>query len=187
MSSSIIECARRIEGFINNLREFAVQGKATMLDNVDLNRVVAVAASILQHQVKRFTNNFRLGLAEHLPPMQGNPQQLEQVVINLLMNALQALPSPERTVEVTTSWDRNADRAVLYVRDEGCGIPKEHLSKVVEPFFSTKLEKGGSGLGLAIASFIVREHNGTMDIDSSPGAGTTVTLRFPLALREVNA
>jgi hypothetical protein len=187
MTSTIVGCARRIEGIISNLREFAIQGKATMADDVDLNRVVSVAASILQHQVKRSTGSFRLDMADGLPKVQGNAQQLEQVVINLLMNALQSLPGPERAVEITTDWDREADEAVISVRDEGCGIPPENLPKVLDPFFSTKLERGGSGLGLAITSFIVREHNGTLDIDSTPGAGTTVTVRIPLAPREVNA
>jgi PAS domain S-box-containing protein len=187
MTSTIVGCARRIEGIISNLREFAIQGKATMADNVDLNRIVSVAASILQHQVKRSTGNFRLGLADGLPKVQGNAQQLEQVIINLLMNALQSLPGPDRAVEMTTEWDREADQAVISVRDEGCGIPPEHLSKVLDPFFSTKLERGGTGLGLAITSFIIREHNGTLNIDSTPGAGTTVTVRIPLSPREVNA
>ena len=187
LSATIIDCSRRIEGFIKNLREFAVQGKATMADNVDLNRVASVAASILQHQVKRSTSNFRLSLAERLPTVQGNPQQLEQVVINLLMNALQSLPAPERAVELATKWDRERDRAVITVRDEGCGIPRENLQRVLDPFFSTKLEKGGSGLGLSITNFIVREHNGVMTIESTPGAGTTVTVRLPVRARKVNA
>ena len=187
LAVSIVESARRIEGIIRNLREYAVQGRTTMQSNADLNRVVSVAASILQHQVKRATANFRLSLADYLPPVQGNPQQLEQVVINLLMNALQSLSGPERAVDVATEWDRKGDAAVISVRDEGCGIPREHLPRVFDPFFSTRLEKGGSGLGLSISNFIVREHGGLMEIDSASGAGTTVTVRLPLRSREVAA
>jgi len=177
--ASITANSRRIEAIIKNLRDFAQKGVANLNYRVDVNTVISLSASILNPQVRQYTRHFKLHMEEGLPPVKGNPQQLEQVVINLILNALQALPDRGRKVEVSTSYSKEADAVLILVGDEGEGMPKEVMERVFEPFFSTKLERGGSGLGLAISNFIVREHRGSLKFESTPGEGTTATVTLP--------
>ncbi|HEY6873556.1 MAG TPA: PAS domain S-box protein [Geobacteraceae bacterium] len=179
--ASVRENSRRIEGIIRNLRDFARKGAANMDFAADANMIVSVAASLLNSQIKQHTRHFKLDLGEDMPAVRGNPQQLEQVVINLIMNAIQALPDKDRKVVVSTSADREGGFAVITVDDEGTGMPAEVRERVCEPFFSTKLDHGGTGLGLAISNFIIKEHKGMLEFESEPGKGTTVRVKLPLA------
>jgi len=174
------DSSRRIEGIINNLREFVIQGNAGINQQVDINRIVSVSASILQNHIKKHTQHFSLNLQETLPQVTGNPQQLEQVVVNLIMNAIQSLPSQDRGVQVSTGRDQDGGHVTITVRDEGCGIHPEFLSHVFEPFSSTKLDSGGTGLGLAISDQIIKEHHGRIEIDSTVGSGTNITVILPV-------
>lgn len=175
----IRENSRRIEGIIKNLRDFARKGAANINFKAEVNTIVSVAASLLNIHIKKHTRHFKLKLQEGLPIVRGNPQQLEQVVINLIMNAIQALPDKERTVLVSTSLDRQGGFVVITVADEGEGMPPEVKARICEPFFSTKLDHGGTGLGLAISNFIVKEHNGFLEFESAPGKGTTARVKLP--------
>jgi C4-dicarboxylate-specific signal transduction histidine kinase len=118
-------------------------------------------------------------MADNMPDVKGSALQLEQVVINLIQNALQALPDQESGVQVTTGYDAGSNEVFVRVSDEGNGIPKELSSKVMEPFFTTRLELGGTGLGLSICSAIVKDHGGTLDFSSNDDCGTTFTVRLP--------
>ena len=111
--------------------------------------------------------------------VKGCAQQLEQVMVNLLLNSLQALPDRTRGVRVSTSVDRKTGMVEVFVRDEGVGMSDEVMKHLAEPFFSTKLDSGGLGLGLSISSSIVHEHNGTLDFTSEVGKGTTARIAFP--------
>lgn len=181
--AGITENARRIEGIIKNLKDFVRKGKADLSPDVDLNRVVSVSASLIGNQIKKYTKCFQLHLADNLPAVRGNAQQLEQVVINVLMNALQALPDKERRVSVTTFVQPILDCVAISIQDEGCGMTPETRASAFEPFFSTKLDSGGTGLGLPISKFILDEHEARMEVVSEPGIGTTVTIFLP-ALRK---
>lgn len=178
--TGITENSRRIEGIIKNLKNFVRKGKADLNSDMDINRTVSVAASILNNQIRKHTGCFKLCLTEGLPTIKGNSQQIEQVVINLIMNALQALPDKKREVLVATSHDSHGKFVIVEVHDEGCGMPREVKERIFEPFFSTKLDSGGTGLGLAISKFIISEHKGLLEIDSKPGKGTTAVIKLPL-------
>jgi C4-dicarboxylate-specific signal transduction histidine kinase len=178
--SGITESSRRIEGIIKNLRDFVRKGQADLSMQTDINRIVSISASILNNQIKMHTNYFKLELNEGVPPVRGNSQQLEQVVINLIMNALQALPDKERAVCVSTSFDEEAGHAVIRVNDSGCGMPEDVRSRLFEPFFSTKLESGGTGLGLAISNVIIKDHRGVLEFESQLGSGTTAIVKLPV-------
>jgi signal transduction histidine kinase len=106
-------------------------------------------------------------------------QHVEQIVVNLLTNALEALPDRKHGVTVTTAFDAAERSVLLEVRDEGVGIPPEHLARVCDPFFTTKHDSGGTGLGLAITSSLVRVHGGRLTFASEPGKGTCVCVTFP--------
>jgi C4-dicarboxylate-specific signal transduction histidine kinase len=147
---------------------------------VDINRIVSVSTSIISSQIKSHTARFQLDLSDDPPKVRGNSQQLEQVVINLVMNALQSLTDREKQVRVETSLDEEKGDAIIRVIDEGQGMPAEVKGRLFEPFFSTKLESGGTGLGLAISNVIVKDHGGTMSFESVPGKGTVAIVRIPV-------
>jgi PAS domain S-box-containing protein len=178
--SGITDSSRRIEGIIKNLRDFVKKGKADLSMLSDINLIASVSSSILNSQIKMHTSSFKLDLCEGVPEVRGNSQQLEQVVINLIMNALQSLPDKERSVSVSTSFDEQGGQALIKVIDNGCGMTPETKNRLFEPFYSTKLESGGTGLGLAISNVIVKEHGGILEFDSEPGKGTTAIVKLPV-------
>jgi len=179
--AGIRDNSRRIEGIIKNLRDFTRKGGANMNLKVDINSIISVAAALVNSQIKRLTRHFRLDLQEDLPTIRGNSQQLEQVVINLVLNAVQALTHRERKVLVSTSFNRETGFIIVKVEDEGTGMAPEVKERICEPFFSTKLEHGGTGLGLAISDFIIKEHKGLLEFESRPGKGTTAVVKLPVA------
>jgi signal transduction histidine kinase len=170
--------ARRIQRILTDLKDFVRPSEKTN-ESFKLNDVVDHAIRLLGHAIQKRTDVFHVRLAERLPYVTGNPQQMEQVVVNLVMNALEALPGRDHAVEITTAFDRE-QRAVLFeVRDEGVGIPREHLSHLGEPFFTTKEANGGTGLGLAITSSLVHSHNGRIEFSSEPGKGARAIVILP--------
>ena len=122
-------------------------------------------------------------LDEPLPPIMGNFTQLQQVVINLLSNALDAIPAGGTIAVSTRSVGEPSSTVVLEVTDTGTGIPAEHLSKVFDPFFTTKPPGKGTGLGLSVCLGIVQDHHGTITVDSQDGRGSTFTVILPVMPR----
>jgi signal transduction histidine kinase len=179
--------ARRIERIVRDLKDFARPPGGEVRNAFLLNDAVQRALRLLAHSIRTRTSRFEVNLASDVPVMEGDIQQVEQVVVNLVMNALEALPDRERGVRVTTTFDPVERAVVLEVRDEGVGIPAEHLTRLCDPFFTTKRETGGTGLGLAITASLVREHAGRLTFSSEPGRGTCAVVRFPLARAEDQA
>jgi hypothetical protein len=178
--SGITEGSRRIRSIIENLKGLA-RSNAGKFSSTDLNRAVLNAVTILRTEINRHTEHFTFSLHPDLHPVTGNEQQIEQVVINLLMNALQALPSRDRGVSLATSVRREEKNAIIEIRDEGRGIPPEILERLGEPFLTTRHESGGTGLGVSISRTIVSEHGGEIRFSSSPGKGTTVEVLLPFS------
>ena len=179
--ADIVDGTRRIDEIISNLKSFARQETKTLDTEVDVNRVVATAVSILHHEIVKYTENFNLDLSEEIRPVVGSGQQLGQVMINLITNACQALPDRQSAIRVTTGFDAEAGQVVIIVRDEGIGMSRDVCGRIMEPFFTTKLDKGGTGLGLSICQSIIKEHNGVLKIESEPGKGTKVVVKIPAA------
>ena len=179
--NGVAEGSRRITAIVNGMRDFVREDKSGLQGAVDVNRLVRNAASILWHHIHTHTDHFAMNLQDPLPPARGNGQQIEQVVINLITNALQALPGKEAPVLVTTSCDPGAGTVTIEVRDEGGGMDKSVLARLKEPFFTTKMAEGGTGLGLYISDSILRDHRGSLTFRSAPGLGTTATITLPLA------
>jgi PAS domain S-box-containing protein len=178
----IADSSRRIDAYVQRLLNF-VRGDDGRLDHlIDLNSAVENATSILWYKIRSSTNSFRKELAADIPQVRGNLHQLEQVVINLVTNALNALPDKSAGIIIETGFDDIAGEVIIRCRDEGRGMDSRTLARLAEPFFTTRQDQGGTGLGVYIASSIVREHHGAMHYDSAPGAGTTVTVRFPAYL-----
>jgi len=179
--SGILEGAKRIDGIVHNLKEFTREERDGNAVSVDINRVATTAVTIIHHQLMKYTENFRLELAGDIPPVKGSYQQLEQVVINLLLNACHALPSKNSFIWLNTGFDADTGQVIVTLRDEGRGMTREESDRIMEPFFTTKLDSGGTGLGLSISNSIIKEHHGTLEFESEPGKGTVFFIKLPVS------
>lgn len=172
------EQTARVGRIVSDLLSFA-RRSAPRLAKSDLNGVVARTLSLVHHKLELGRVEVRLGLAEGLPAVLCDASQMEQVVLNLLMNAAESMPEGGR-VGVRTALHPSGDSVEIAVDDEGVGIPPENLGHIFDPFFSTKEPGKGVGLGLAVVYGIVEAHGGTIDVESLPGRGTTFRVRIPI-------
>ncbi|MDD2337469.1 MAG: PAS domain S-box protein [Geobacteraceae bacterium] len=180
MFESITEGAQRIKGIVTGMKDFSRKEKATLDQTVDVNKVIEAAVSMLHNQIKKHTDFFSCSLGQDIPPVKGNFRQLEQIVVNLTLNALESLPSRDCGVYIATTYSRFLSKIVIKIQDEGVGITEEVQKTIFDPFFTTKLDSGGTGLGLSICFSIVKEHNGMILCESKPGEGTTFLVRIPV-------
>ncbi len=181
MLTSITEDARRVRNIVADLKDFARDNPSALKDEVDLNDVVNKAIGLTTNLIKKSTRHFTLTCHPALPTFPGNAQRIEQVAINLIVNACQALADLDRSVTVTTAFQSDKQQLVLEVKDEGEGIDAAAQKRITDPFFTTRREQGGTGLGLAISDRIVKDHGGSMKFESTTGKGTTVQVTFPLS------
>ncbi|MBD3240350.1 MAG: hypothetical protein GF331_07175 [Chitinivibrionales bacterium] len=173
--------AERIKSTVSDLCIFARKDNADCAELVDCNVVVQSALKVIEHRIAELTSALEVSLAEGAVVVKGNRQRLEQVVMNLVLNACQALADPAKTVQVATAYEARGSQAVITVRDEGTGMDEATLASALNPFFTTKSPTDGTGLGLSISSTIVVNHGGKLEIDSTPGKGTTVRVVLPAA------
>ena len=178
--SGVLDGSTRIKQIVDDLKHFLRQDSPDLTQSVDINAVLRSALSLVSNLISKSTNHFSIDYGENIPSMTGNFQRLEQVVINLIQNACQALPDPHRGISVSTSYREETGDILITIRDEGIGIPPESLPHVTDPFFTTKQGFGGIGLGLSISSRIMEEHGGKMTFTSEPGKGTTVEVILPV-------
>jgi len=169
--------AQRVAGIAQGLLSFARESSGARRP-VDLNDLIEETLQLVEKDVATAGITIRRAFVNGLPPMLGEGSALQQVVLNLVTNARDALGGDggEITLETTLVPDRPG-AARLIVRDTGPGISPDVLPKIFDPFFTTKPE--GTGLGLSISYGIVRDHNGTIEVESRPGQGTTFILTFP--------
>ena len=177
--SGITDGADRIQKIVESLKDFARQDTGDLNQQIDINKMIESAIVIAHNLIKKSTHCFSVEYGEKLPLVKGNYQQLEQVVINLLTNACQALVSMDN--KITLSTTKKFENVIIKVFDEGTGIPKENLKRVFDPFFTTKRATGGTGLGLSISYNIIKDHNGELAFESKPGKGTTATVKLPVS------
>lgn len=180
----ILDGSMRIKDIIGGIKGFAKNDTARWDVKFSVNDAIEDALSLLGNQIVKFTSNFHIDTAKEIPLVRGSRQQIEQVIINLIMNALQALPGRESAVLVSTSFDEGDRCVTIEVRDDGSGIEEDVLKNMMEPFYSTRLDSGGTGLGLFISKSIIDEHKGTLEFETEIGRGTTATIRLPLSQKE---
>jgi signal transduction histidine kinase len=174
----------RASEIVNSLLNFSRTSPTDFAD-VDLNRILRETASLVEHQFQTAGVVTELSLADNLPFVRGNSGKLQQVFLNLFINAKDAMPQGG---VLTIRSRAEAGCAVLEIADTGQGIPPEHLARIYDPFFTTKGPKKGTGLGLSISYGIVHEHDGVIEVDSAVGGGTRFRLEFPgLAVRRARA
>ncbi len=183
MLEEMQEAANRIKRIVEELKDFARQDTSTTTEPVDLNNVVKAAIRLVDSSIRSATRYFETCYSPSLPMIQGNAQRIEQVAVNLILNACQSLPDSEHRISITTLYDQEKDSVMLKVSDEGIGISPENIPHLTDPFFTTKRETGGTGLGLSVSASIVKEHGGSLEFDSEPGTGTIVALTLPCCRR----
>jgi two-component system, NtrC family, sensor kinase len=171
--------ARRSKSITENLLKFARQEKV-VFTKIDLNAVATESAAIVDHQLG--INQIRLNkeLAPALPQIVGNANQLQQVLMNIMINAQQAMEGSPGSVTLSTHL-LDAETIELRVTDTGPGIPKDIQAKIFEPFFTTKPAGKGTGLGLSVSYGIIKEHRGDVRIESAQGKGTAFIISLPTA------
>lgn len=172
----------RIEWVVQNLRSYSLGDREKQLLSFDLSRVAENSVAIIRAHGKMENIAINTEFSPDLPQAYGNPFQLEQVVTNLLLNAIQAMSTNNgKIITITTGTDPASGELLLVIDDSGPGISAENLPYIFEPFFSTRIENGGSGLGLYIADFIVKEQNGSLEISNNENGGCRGVIRLPAA------
>ena len=166
----------RIQKIVRKLLEFSRQMKPE-LQEWDMGEIVEVVLSLVTNQLMISNVKPHLNIADGLPPVYVDASQIEQVLVNLFINAIQAMPKGG-DLFVSASYDAQSDKLILEVRDTGIGINKENLPHVFDPFFSTKGTKG-TGLGLSVSYGIIRQHNGDISVESEEGKGTSFIIKLP--------
>ena len=166
---------QRIKNIVRGLKEFSQMERGEMRET-DLNEIVTNSVQLVQHQ---FLPKCKLEtVLTLLPPVSCNSGEIAQVIVNLLLNAGQAIDG-YGTIEIRT--DCNEHEAILKVIDDGCGIAESTLDKIFDPFFTTKPVGEGTGLGLSISYGILKKHHGSIEVDSVVGRGSIFTVRLPFA------
>jgi len=151
-----------------------------VMQAVDLNKLLAETVQFLKTEALLRNIDIRQDFAENLPPTDSDPTQLQQVFLNLIDNAIDAVGKNGRIV-LSTSLNEDANELCVSVADTGCGIPADKLDKIFDPFFTTKKPGEGTGLGLSISFGIIEKLGGRVTVNSAVGEGTTFTVYVPAA------
>jgi signal transduction histidine kinase len=171
----IVKQTFRASEIVNNLLNFSRTGSSELAD-VDVNRVVEETLSLIAHPLKTSQIQVVKQLDQALPRVRGSANKLQQVFLNLFLNARDAMPLGGM-LEVRTAGHNGS--VEIEVVDTGNGISSEHIHKIFDPFFTTKAGGRGTGLGLSVSYGIIKEHSGKIDVRSTPGRGTSFHVEFP--------
>jgi two-component system, NtrC family, sensor kinase len=176
--SLIASESRRCGDLVKNLLTFS-RSAPMNAEPTDLNLVIDRCVRLVQHQLELGAIQLHTDLGSSLPKVHGDPSQIEQVVLALVMNAIDAMPRGGN-LWLQTRLNENQQELELEVRDDGMGIPPEILPQIFEPFLTTKEATHGVGLGLAISHSIIERHRGRIEVQSESGKGTRFTIALPL-------
>jgi signal transduction histidine kinase/FixJ family two-component response regulator len=171
----------RCKGIIQNLLDFARRSRPS-LQPVDINQVLEASCVLIEHQMSLDNIVVTKGYAPNLPQVLADPNQLQQVFVNIIQNAYQAMPEGGTLRLVTRAL---GDEVQIIFSDTGVGIPPENLKRIFDPFFTTKEVGQGTGLGLSVSYGIVEQHGGTIEVESKVGAGTTFIVKLPIMKEKV--
>ena len=169
--------SERIKNIVESLKRFARHDEGLLIDTVDINTIINESARLIHKQVNK-TASIHLDFEENIPTFIGNSQKIEQIIINLVINASQAMEDGKKG----NIWIRTFQKEkhiLVEIQDDAGGIKEKDLKKIFDPFFTTKRNKGGTGLGLSIVYRIIEEHGGSILVDSKVNEGTKFTIRFP--------
>jgi two-component system NtrC family sensor kinase len=178
----IVKQTFRASEMVNNLLNFSRTGPGELAD-VDVNRVVEETLSLVAHPLKTSQIQVVKQLGQSLPPVRGSANKLQQVFLNLFLNARDAMPQGGMLEVRTAAHNGSVEVEVV---DTGNGISRDHIHKIFDPFFTTKPGGRGTGLGLSVSYGIIKEHAGKIDVRSTPGRGTSFHVEFPAVRKAVH-
>jgi signal transduction histidine kinase len=170
--------ANRIKKIVDGLRNFAKKDEGLLTDEVDINHLIQNNLRITSKEVRKHAR-LELNLGSSIPTFKGNIQKLEQVLMNMLINASQAIEKDEGLIVMKTAVSKETNEVIISIGDNGKGMDDNTRKHIFDPFFTTKRAKGGTGLGLSISYGIIQEHKGRIEVDSQVGMGTTFRIRIP--------
>ncbi len=176
----VLREANRAKGVVRRLLDFARQSESTRVSS-DINEIVSDVLALVNHLLQ--TNGIQISsdLGDHLPWVSIDRNQIKQVLLNLIHNAIHAMPRGGKlTILTGRNKHERKDCIMIRVRDTGTGITPEHLGRIFEPFFTTRSNEGGTGLGLSVSYGIIADHSGSIDVDSQVGKGSTFTVWLPI-------
>jgi len=178
MLKKIKESTQQCKEIIEMLLQYSRKTSAKF-EELYLNQVIDRACGFLEHQLRQDKIHL-LKQQEMVSPIEGNSNELMQVFINLMVNAKEAIKSIRKSGTITINSYQEGDFAVVQIKDDGIGIPEEHIGRIFDPFFTTKDVGKGTGLGLSIVYRIVENHKGSIEVSSEPQKGSTFTVRMPV-------
>jgi len=176
--------ARRVAKIVTDLTDFARQPSVTEKSPMQMNTAVENAIRLAQTSLRKSGIKVTLELGDNLPLMEGDLQSIEQIVLNLTINAVQAIDHDQGEVKVVTGYQKKDGWVFISISDNGRGIDPSIYDKLFDPFVTDKQAKGGTGLGLSITHNLVKAHDGEITFRSKQGKGTTFTVSFPTMLKE---
>jgi PAS domain S-box-containing protein len=178
----IVKQTFRASEIVNNLLNFS-RTSATEVVDIDVNRVVEETLSLVAHPLKTSQIQVVRQLGEMLPAVRGSANKLQQVFLNLFLNARDAMPGGGMLEVRTTAHNGSVEVEIV---DTGAGIAREHIHRIFDPFFTTKASGRGTGLGLSVSYGIIKEHSGKIDVRSTPGKGTSFHVELPAVRKAIH-
>lgn len=173
--------AERMEVIVNGIRKFSRMSGAEM-EAIDINTVINDSLLLLTKQLRNNNIEIKTSLDEDLPKVKANASQMQQVFVNMISNAKDAMESKGGgTLTLKSALSEEGKYVEVSFKDTGCGMPKDVIKKLSEPFFTTKEPDKGTGLGTSISFSILKMHKGEIDISSKVGSGTTIRITIPVA------
>jgi CheY-like chemotaxis protein len=175
--------AHRVAKTVSDLKNFSKQSNVAEKAPMPINSAVNNAMRLAKTTLRKSSVNVDLKLEDDLPLINGNLQSIEQIILNILINAVQAIDHKQGAIEVTTGFQVRDGRVFIRIKDNGKGISAALADKIFLPFVSDKQKEGGTGLGLSVSYTLVKAHQGEITFDTRPGRGTTFTVYLPTLLK----
>jgi CheY-like chemotaxis protein len=175
--------ANRVAKIVSDLKNFSKQSNVAEKSTVQVNAAVKNAMRLAQTTLRKSGVRIQLDLDENLPLIEGNLQSIEQIILNIIINAIQAIDHSDGIIRIATGFQRKDARIGLQITDNGRGISDAIADKLFLPFVTDKQAEGGTGLGLSVTYGLVQSHAGDISFDTQKGKGTTFTVLFPTLLK----
>ncbi len=180
LADDLVAGSEKIKNIVKGLKNYACDEKAVESEEFSVNDCVTSAVNLAWNKLKNKSDKFSMDLDADLPNISGHSGSLEQVVLALLINACDAMCDRRKSITVSSAYDKAGKRAIIRVKDQGCGMDGKALKMAGNLLYTTKSDSGAIGLGLYVAKDIVKSMGGVIEIESVPGEGTTVAVKLPV-------
>ena len=179
----MVSGTNRIKKIVDELRNYAKKDEGLLTDDIKINNIINNSLRLIDNQIRQHAS-VELDLDPNIPKFKGNIQKMEQVIVNLLVNASQAIENGFGKIDVKTRFNEKLNHIMIKVKDNGKGMDEKTKKSIFDPFFTTKRNKGGTGLGLSISFRIIKEHSGRIEVNTKLNHGTTFRIYIPIKTME---